>query len=147
MAGGVAANPDLAHFGAVMAGLVSAEQPVMLTNCGTGDLTVTGTSFTGITPLEFTVLSPTTFPITIPKTESRTFNVAMTPRSVGPKSAMLVIASDQGPTSVLFDGTGIGGSNSGNAQRETYYACSVGGGSAAWPIGVALLALRRRRRR
>ncbi len=31
-------------------------------------------------------------------------------------------------------------------DKSSYYACSTGRGAALWPVGVALLALRRRRR-
>ena len=143
---GVGATPNLVHFGAVMTGLISAEQQVVLTNCGTSDLTLTGASFTGTDPGEFQVISPTSFPVTVTKTLSQTFDVVMTPHSVGPKSATLVIAQDSGTTSAIFDGMGIAGSGGGNTERETYYACSTGRSTAAWPIGLALLALRRRRR-
>ena len=78
---------------------------------------------------------------TLMPTESENFTVIMSAHSNGDKLAQLSIETSTGPIDVDLDGS-VGGS----IERETYYACAVGGAAALWPIGLALLALLRRRR-
>jgi uncharacterized protein (TIGR03382 family) len=79
--------------------------------------------------------------------ESMTFLVVMSPHASGMKSAQLVVSHSQGMTAAELDGTGYTGTDPGGRKdRETYYACNAGGTAGAWPILLALLALRRRRK-
>jgi MYXO-CTERM domain-containing protein len=75
-----------------------------------------------------------------------TFLLVMTPRANGPRSAQIVIEHSAGATTADLDGDGYGGEVEGTKDRETYYACSSTTGRAPWPLALALLALRRRRR-
>ena len=143
LAGGIAATPDIVHFGTVMPPMTSSPKMVQLTNCGTGPLMFTGASITGVNAAEFTLIGSNPAR-TIPPTESEIFMVIMQPDNGGYKTARLVIGHDAGGTNVDLDGTGDGDGN--NKERETYYACSTGHTTAWWPIALALLALRRRRR-
>ncbi|HEY5920747.1 MAG TPA: choice-of-anchor D domain-containing protein [Kofleriaceae bacterium] len=144
LAGGIAATPDIVHFGTVMPPQTSSPKMVQLTNCGSGDLMFTGASITGLNAGEFTLIGANP-PRSIPPTESEVFMVIMQPDNGGFKTARLVIAHSAGGTNVDLDGTGEGEGNI--KDRETYYACSTGRGAALWPLALALLALRRRRRR
>lgn len=143
LAAGIAATPDVVHFGEAAVKTTTSIKEVQFTNCGTGDLAFSRAYITGPNALEFTLIG--THPAkTLKPTESETFMVVMQPDSNGLKTAKLMIEHDQGVTTADLDGTAEGGSEK---ERETYYACSTGRGAALWPIALALLVLRRRRRR
>jgi hypothetical protein len=143
LAAGIAATPEDVHFGVVPVKTTTSIQEVQFTNCGSGDLQFTRAYITGPNALEFTLIG--THPAkTLKPTESETFMVVMQPDSNGVKTAKLMIEHDQGTTTADLDGTAEGGSLT---ERETYYACSTGRSAALWPLALALLALRRRRRR
>jgi len=142
LAGGVAATPDLVHFGIASAGTTTSIKEVQCTNCGTTDLMFNGAALAGRDRGEFTLIGVNP-PRVLAPTESEIIMVVMQPTTPGEKQAQLVISHAQGTTPVDLDGTGEGGSNK---ERETYYACSTGRGGSPWLIALALLALRRRRR-
>jgi MYXO-CTERM domain-containing protein len=142
LAAGIAATPDVVHFGATAPGTTTSIKQVQLTNCGATELMFSGASITGEFASEFTLIGANP-PRTLLPTESELFMVVMQPDTAGFKTAQLVIQHSEGATTVDLDGTGDGGSPK---DRETYYACSTGRGAALWPIALALLALRRRRR-
>jgi hypothetical protein len=143
LAAGIAATPDVIHFGTAPTGSTTSIKEVQFTNCGTSDLMFNGAALTGETATEFTLIGANP-PRVLEPTESEKFMIVMQPRSGGFKSSRLVINHDQGTTFVDLDGTGDGAGN--NKERETYYACSTGGAAGLSPILIALLALRRRRR-
>jgi MYXO-CTERM domain-containing protein len=60
--------------------------------------------------------------------------------------ATLVIDQDVDSTSIDLVGNATGDGGGGNVDSGTYYDCSAGRPGAAWPLGIALLAMRRRRR-
>jgi hypothetical protein len=144
LAAGIAATPDVVHFGAAAPGSTTSIKEVQLTNCGTGDLMFTGATISGAQAGEFTLIGANP-PRTLMPTESEVFMVVMQPDSGGFKMAQLLIQHSAGSTAVDLDGTGDGTATD-DKERETYYACSTGRGAALWPIALALLALRRRRR-
>lgn len=146
LAQGVLPTPDAVHFAPTMMNFNSATLDVMLTNCGSGDLMVTGYHFEGTNADDFTVVAPPAFPVTLKSTESMTLHLLMNPHALGQRVAMLVIEHSQNNTTVPLDGTAFGGSTDSGNDRETYYACTAGHAAGAWPIALALLALRRRRR-
>jgi hypothetical protein len=142
LSGGIAATPDLVHFGTTSIGTTSSIKQVQFSNCGTTDLAFTGVTLTGTDATDFTLIGANP-PRAIKPTESELIMVVMQPKADGFKTAQLVIAHGAGNTTVDLDGTGEGGENK---ERETYYACSAGRGAGLWPIAFALLLLRRRRR-
>jgi hypothetical protein len=143
LAGGIAATPDMVHFGTASLGTTTAIKQVQFTNCGTTDLAFTGVTLDGVDAQDFTLIGANA-PRVIKPTESEVIMVVMQPRTSGFKTAQLVIAHGAGTTIAELDGTGEGDGNI--TDRETYYACSTGRGAGAWPIAFALLLLRRRRR-
>lgn len=148
LAGGVSPTPAMLHFGTNAVGAPSSVQTVTLTNCGTGDLTLTDASFSGSSADEFAIVSPADVHVTIPQTKSAPFLVLMDPKTYGVKSAQLVFSYAGGTSTVDLDGTGVGGvAPGGTKDRETYYACSTGSASGLWPAAFAALLLRRRRPR
>ena len=147
IAAGISATPAITHFGTIPVSTTTSIKEVQFTNCGTGDLSFTGATLTGANGTEFALIGANP-PRKLKATESEKFMVVMQPRSGGFKSARLVINHDQGNSFADLDGTGEGAVD--NKERETYYACSTGRGFGCgvglWPILIALLALRRRRR-
>jgi hypothetical protein len=143
LAGGIAATPDVVHFGTTSPGATTAIKEVQLTNCGTTDLMFNRATITGTDAAEFTLIGANPAR-TLMATESEVFMIVMQPETGGFKSAQLVIEHSAGSTIAELDGTAEGGTNK---ERETYYACSTGRGAALWPIAFALLLLRRRRGR
>jgi len=147
---GVAATPDLTHFGTVMMGTTTTGKEIVISNCSQGPLMVTDARIEGADMSEFAIVSPATPAKMLGAGEAMTFLVVMLPHSPGMKAAQLVVEHAQGTTTADLDGTGYGGSDTGgDKDRETYYACSAGGNaSGTWPVAilVAVLALRRRRK-
>jgi MYXO-CTERM domain-containing protein len=144
LAGGIAATPNVVNFGTAAIGTTTSIKEVQLTNCGTGPLMFNRASIAGRDAGDFTLIGAHA-PRLLQPTESEVFMVVMQPESSGYKMAQLVIEHGEGMTLADLDGTGDG-MLTGGKDRETYYACSTGRGAALWPIALALLALRRRRR-
>ena len=143
LAGGISATPNVVHFGTAMMGTTTSIQEVQLTNCGTSDLSFESAQITGMSASEFTLIGANP-PRTLAPTESEVFMVVMQPVSPGVKVAQLVLQHSAGTTTADLDGTGDGEVDT--KDRETYYACSTGRGTAAWPIMLALLVATARRR-
>jgi hypothetical protein len=143
IAAGMSAIPEMVHFGTIPLGTTTSIKEVQFTNCGTKDLNFTGATLIGDNAAEFALIGTNPSRL-IKKTESEKFMIVMQPRSGGFKSARLLITHEEGSTFADLDGTGDGATD--NKDRETYYACSTGRGGALWPLLIALLALRRRRR-
>lgn len=141
---GIAATPNVVHFGTAPMGTTTSIKQVQLTNCGTSDLMFEKAQIVGTDAADFTLIGANP-PRTLAPTESEIFMVVMQPKSPGFKTAQLVLTHDGGTTTADLDGTGEGELDI--TDRETYYACSTGRGATAWPLALALLALRRRRRR
>lgn len=144
LAGGIAATPDLVQFGTVMLGTTTSPKEVQLTNCGTSDLMFNTATIIGDQATEFTLLGSNPSRVLAP-TESEVFMLIMQPETAGYKTAQLVLSHSAGTTTVNLDGTGDGATN--GKDRETYYACSTGRGASLWPLALALVLLRRRRKR
>jgi MYXO-CTERM domain-containing protein len=142
LAGGIAATPNLVHFGTTAPDTTTSIKEVQLTNCGTTDLMFDRAQITGANATDFTLIGANP-PRTLAPTESEVFMVVMQPETPGFKIAQLVLSHSEGTTVADLDGTAEGSPK----DRETYYSCSTGHAAAIWPIGLALLALRRRRRR
>jgi MYXO-CTERM domain-containing protein len=147
---GITPTPDPPiHFGTVTTGLFSSEQEVDVTNCSGAALDIRSWHVEGGSPTEFVLSSSQpSIPGMLPSTQTIKLHLVMAPTSNGPKTGMFMLDYADGThTSILVDGTGMGSDTGGSgSERETYYACSTGRPGAAWPIGLVLLALRRRRR-
>lgn len=143
LSAGISATPNVVHFGTAAMGTTTSIQEVQLTNCGTTDLAFESAQIIGMSASEFTLIG-TNPARTLAPTESETFMVVMQPESPGVKVAQLVLQHSGGTTTADLDGTGDGEVDT--KDRETYYACSTGRGTAAWPIMLALLVVTARRR-
>lgn len=147
---GITALPASLDYGVIEAGLFTSAQTVTFTNCGDTPIQITGERIEGTHASEF-ALTRTFQVVTVAPAETVEIDVLMAPRTLGPKDAQLVIEYTGGATMVAligqaFDLDGDGDSEGG--EQTTYYACSAGG-TAGWPLALALgvLVLRRRRRR
>jgi uncharacterized protein (TIGR03382 family) len=144
---GIAASPDVVHFGTVMLDATTTAKEIVISNCSTSSLMITGATIGGVGAGDFAIVSPADPVGTLDAAASTSFLVVMSPHAVGMKSAQLVVTHSQGMTTADLDGTAYTGTDPGGTKdRETYYACSAGGSAGAWPILLALLALRRRRK-
>lgn len=144
IATGIAATPDVVHFGTIAPGATTSIKEVQLTNCGSSALDFSRAQLVGPNATEFTLIGANPARVLQP-TESEIFMVVMQPRAAGFKSAQLVIEHSAGTTTADLDGT-ADGDLLGGKDRETYYACSTGHPVALWPLAVALVLVRRRRR-
>jgi hypothetical protein len=140
---GIAATPQAVDFGGVMVGTSTSGKHVVFSNCGDGSsLMVTGAHIAGANASSFTIISPETIATTLGDAQSEDFLITMVPGTSGPQVAQLVIENSSRNVTVPLTGAG----DEPEKDRQTYYACSTGHATSAWPIGLALLALRRRRR-
>jgi len=141
---GITATPTAVDFGTVAVDATTSGYQIVLSNCGTsGQLEVTTAEIRGVNKSSFTIVLPIPIAQTLDVGKGETFVLVMSPHTAGLQTAELVITYSGGEAHVPLTGQG----DEPFTDRKTYYACSVGNGTAAWPIGLALLALRRRRRR
>jgi hypothetical protein len=97
-------------FAAQPQSTLSPSQPVTVTNTGAASLRVTGLTFSGADAGDFVVTSDDCRGNTIDAGNSCVVNVSLAPQAVGPRSAALVIKSNDplSPASVALSGTGSG---------------------------------------
>ena len=141
---GVAPTPGSLAFGDITLDTTSAAKRVDFSNCGGSGIDVTAASLTGDTD-SFTIVSPSPDMIAthLDNTKSETFLIVMSPHRTGAKAAQLQIQSSAGTNAVDLTGNGV----TPEVDRETYYACSSGRGTASWPVAGALVLIVGRRRR
>lgn len=145
---GVSATPANVHFGPTRTMMTTTAKEVVVSNCSAGPLKVAATRIEGADAADFAVVSaPPSQPIA--ERGSSSFLVVMTPHGNGGKQAQLVIEFDGGSvTTVPLDGNGFGGDDASGGEKGTYYSCNAGGASAFGAgLGLAILAILRRRRR
>ena len=101
----------------------------------------------------FSIDSPN-FPTSLDPNESATFSIGFHPTSLGAFSQTLQITSPQlkDPLVVSLFGTSVSttpppdaGVGPSPPSSTTFYACNAGG-SASWPLAIAVLVIFRRRR-
>jgi Ca2+-binding RTX toxin-like protein len=99
-------SPTALDFGVRSTTAAAFTRPVLVTNTGNGDLTVTGATVTGPDAGLFTVTNGCT---TVVPAATCTISVAFTTTTVGAKTAQLNIAHDAAgsPTVVQLTGTGV----------------------------------------
>lgn len=146
IAQGVGAAPAEFDFSSVQVNEPSTAQSISIANCGGGDLSIISTALEGVDAGDFRIITEPAR--TIAATETASLLIEMRPRSVGAKSATLVITHSSGTTSVPLLGDGFVLATP--VERiGTYYSCSTGNGDGGWMVSLCLLALcwsRRRRR-
>lgn len=119
-------NPSSANntdFGNISAGSTTT-RTFDISNAGPASLTVTGISMTDANASEFTLVSAPTFPLTLAANSSQTITVQFAPASVGLRTAVLNLASndfDEGNYTVALRGVGL---------QASGIAALAGGGAA-----------------
>ncbi len=149
LAEGVNGSPAELDLGGVPVGSNTVGQSVTITNCTTDSVALSNARIEGMDAAEFTIVD---FPDTmdVATTQNAEFLIIASPDSVGAKEALFKVDHPGGTITINLLGDGLGddpgGDDEGDDGRPSYYACSTGHAAHAWPLLVALLALRRRRR-
>lgn len=102
----ISVAPGSLNFNNALVNVISSPLPVVVTNTGTANLSITSTSLTGTNGFEFT-LGSITLPINIAPQGQATINVMAKPISVGTKSATLNLSSNAGPATVTLAAVGV----------------------------------------
>jgi hypothetical protein len=147
---GVTATPPTVDLGNVAIQTTSLGQEVDVSNCSSDSITISGTEIYGSDADDFSIVQQPTS-MTVAANATASWLVVMNAQTPGDLSATFEIDYAGGSATVAlvgepYDpnaGSGDGGSTS---DKSSYYACSTGHGAALWPIALALVALRRRRR-
>jgi hypothetical protein len=93
-------------FGSVRKGVVSATQPVTLTNTGPVALSFTGWALSGANASSFTA-SPASAASVVAAGGALTFNVAFAPNATGALAGTLTLNTEVGAKAVSLGGTGV----------------------------------------
>ena len=108
IAPGFSVAPPSVTFANQLVGTASSNTPVVITNNGTANLTVSAASLTGTNASEF-ILITGTLPATIAPNNTLTLNVKFAPTSTGSKAAAISITDNAAgsPHSVGLSGTAV----------------------------------------
>ena len=144
---GLGAAPAQYDFGSILVNEPSSVQQISLANCTGGLLAISSIAFAGADAADFrVVVEPSK---SVQNLGSTTMLIEMRPRTLGPKSASLIITHAGGTTEIPLVGDGFELEVAAE-KIGTYYSCSTPGAGASglWVLGLGLtvLALRRRRR-
>ena len=148
LAEGVNGSPAELDLGGVPVGSNTVGQTITITNCTTDTIALSNARIEGASAAEFSIVD---FPdsLDIATTQNGEFLVIASPDSVGVKDALFKVDHPGGTITINLLGDGLGegpgGDDTGDDGRPSYYACSTGHAAHAWPLLLALLALRRRR--
>ncbi len=148
---GVTATPPTLDLGEVPIQTTSLGQEVDLSNCSSDPITISATEIYGSDADAFSIVQqPTT--MTIGSDSTVSWLVVMNAQTPGDVSATFEVDYSGGSATVAlvgepYDPSAGSDSGSSSGDKSSYYACSTGRGVALWPIAIALVALRRRRRR
>lgn len=141
---GVTATPELLDLGSLPLDMTTIGQEAHLSNCGTAPITFSNPRIEGPSADEFAIVQQPSSPTIAPGTTA-SWLIILRAESVGPKLATFSVDHDGGTSSVPLEGEGLG-DTLGGPDRGSYYACSTGRASSLWPLALAALLLRRRRR-
>jgi hypothetical protein len=149
---GVTATPAMVDLGNIAIDTTSLGQEIDLSNCSSSAITIADTMIYGSDADAFSIVQqPTSMMVAANSTVS--WLVVMNAQTPGDVGATFEVDYTGGSATVALvgepydpnagSGTDGGGSS---GEKSSYYACSTGRGVALWPIAIALVALRRRRR-
>ena len=155
---GLAADPLDADFAEVEIGTTSPPRTFQVVNLSGAQVTIRSVTISD--PVGF-ALTATDLPAVLAVDAAYSFTVAARPQTTGRHDADIVVMSDSATapmltTSIHVDGTCMSGScdpdpgtgsGGGRPERASYYACSTGQPSAAWPVLLALVFVGWNRRR
>ncbi len=122
-------SPSSVSLGSVALGS-SGTSTLTLTNAGDAPLTVSALSLGGGAAGEYTIQGAPAVPFTVAAGGTQTFDVRFAPTTVGPRSALLTVASNTYPAgtfSVPVSGEGVGAVKSLSATSFNFGAVNLGG--------------------
>jgi MYXO-CTERM domain-containing protein len=150
---GVSATPPMVDLGEVAIQTTSLGQEIDLSNCGDAAITIAGATIYGSDAYNTDAFSIVSQPPSMMVAANTTVSwlVVMNSQLPGQLAATFEVDYSGGSATVALVGEPYdpSGSDTGtsSSDKSSYYACSTGRGAALWPIALALVALRRRRRR
>ncbi|MBA3539154.1 MAG: choice-of-anchor D domain-containing protein [Deltaproteobacteria bacterium] len=145
---GVSATPPELDLGAHELDQTTIGLPVKLTNCGTDAVVFANPRIEGLDASDFAIVSQPTS-TTLPPAASAEWLVVFSARSEGAKTAQFVVDHPGASAMVNLIGEGLPEIVPGTASDpRSYYSCSTGTATAAWPLVLAFgFAARRKRAR
>jgi hypothetical protein len=148
---GITATPPTLDLGEVQIQTTSLGQAVSLSNCSSDPITISGTEIYGSDAADFSIVQQPTS-MTVAANATASWLVVMNAQTPGDVSATFEVDYSGGSATVAlvgepYDPSAGSGSDGTSSDKSSYYACNTGRGVALWPIALALVALRRRRRR
>lgn len=142
-------GPPQVDLGANLLDQTSLGKRVEISNCTDTPVTITSVNISGTDAVDFAIVDQPD-DLTIMPAQSIKWLVVLDPHTLGEKSAEFNANFEGGTTVVPLIGEGltddIGSGGDAGPDKSSYYACSTGKPVALWPLGFALLLLRRRRR-
>ncbi|MGN6103998.1 MAG: choice-of-anchor D domain-containing protein [Kofleriaceae bacterium] len=141
---GVSATPVELDLGGHPLDVTSFGQPLQLTNCTPDPTTFSNPRLEGPDAAEFAIVAQPSSSM-IGANQTVEWLVVLSPRSVGPKQATFLVDHPGGTATISLVGEGLGRLAGGGVI--SYYACSAGSATAAWPVALAFVFVARRRRR
>ena len=147
---GITATPATIELGSHPINTTTIGKPVNLSNCSAAAITFRNARLEGADPLDFAIVAEPAMSTIMPVGHA-SWLIVLQAHSTGLKQATFAVDYDGGTASFALQGEGLDPSvpppPGASAARGSYYACASGRPSSLWPVAVALLALRRRRRR
>lgn len=142
-------GPPQVDLGANLLNMTTFGQKVEISNCTDSPVTIASVNISGTDAADFAIVDQP-MDLTIMPAQSIKWLVVLDPHTLGDKTAEFNANFDGGTTVVPLIGEGlaegVGSGADGGSDKTSYYACSTGKPSSLWPLGFALLLLRRRRR-
>jgi hypothetical protein len=140
---GTSATPETVDFGAISVDATSIVQTLTISNCSSDPLDLGDATIEGPDAAAFSIVVPPAS-ASIGPTDSVSYGLVLQPKHIGSNNATLDIMAGSDMVKVPLVGTGGNGAGV-SFSGATYYTCAAGG-AAGWPIALALLGVRRRRR-
>jgi hypothetical protein len=144
---GVTATPPELDLGQSKVNSTTIGQSVEVSNCSLDAVTLSNARIEGENADDFAIVAEPSLMLAA-NGKARWLVVAQ-PHAVGTKTALFSVDHPGGTTSVMLVANGVGDGEIDDEAgvRPSYYACSTGSASGAWPIALVLVPLLRRRRR
>jgi uncharacterized protein (TIGR03382 family) len=144
---GVSASPALLDFGSVALDTTTIGENVHIANCGTEAVMLSNARIEGTHANDFAIVQQPTSLLVSP-TAKVSWLVVASVQEVGVRDAVFAVDTPDGTVTMNLTVEGLPESITGGGRGPaSYYACSTGSGTVAWPLGLALALVLRRRRR
>jgi len=144
---GVTATPPEVDLGQSKVNSTTIGQQIEVTNCSLDPVTLSNPRIEGEFAADFAIVAEPT--LTLGANGNARWLIVAQPHEVGTKTATFSVDHPGGTASVMLIANGIDDviPDDEAGVRPSYYACSTGTPSSAWPLVLVLVPLLRRRRR